>query len=361
MLTCSGLLIGFAFAAESADETTTYIVNVCGHDSVGLPLARNMDAGTADYVEHHGIDNLIVPISVSEPQRTRSPEYAFCVDVVVHTLLIKKCTRGHHLFEHLTEKLLRLALEWIQTECGVQLLSRTCRLVGNPFYFAERSDAPKSVSDFMKLAADVLQKKSEVATAASTVQDPIPDALNLAKSEAPTRRQPLIQEVVSTPGIRKGFLTGGGARLYGPEGSKEGTGKAPDPLAHIPQSLRDKCRVIDTRNLGELGGVSAPASMDPSASKAALSAARTQAPAASLASRWSDCSFEQKDGKIVARFAVPDSFTSLHDVELSATRDALEIDGTVTRLPVPIVTDDVKARFVKSTRSLVVTCVIDVS
>ncbi|CBZ25818.1 conserved hypothetical protein [Leishmania mexicana MHOM/GT/2001/U1103] len=365
MLTASGLMVGFAFAASTVDESCSYVVNVCGHDSVGLPLARSMNAVDAEYVEHHGVDNLIIPISVSEPKETKSGDYAYCVDVVVHTLLIKKCCPGHRLLQHLTEKLVTLSIEWIRNECGVQLLPRSCRIAGNPFYFGDTVDTSKSVASIIEQAAGLLQRKSSSSDSRKDEQDTIPEALNLLKAQVPECKQPLIREVISTPGIKKGFLVDGNARLYSPEGSSEGSGKAPDPLAHIPESLRERCQIIDTRRMEELTAPPAktPKSVDktPSLHTSGTVAAPTSEPKRKDEANWTRFSIERTGEKVIIRFLVPDSVGSLHDIDLSATKDTLEINGSVTQLPVPIVTDDVRAKFVKATRILIVTCLIDLS
>ncbi|KAG5480618.1 hypothetical protein LSCM1_06322 [Leishmania martiniquensis] len=365
MLTASGLLIGFAFAAKTADESSSYIVNICGHDSVGPPLARSMNTVEDDYVEHHGVDNLIIPLSVSEPKETKSRDYAYSVDVVVHTLLIKKCRPGHHLFQHLTEKLVALSIEWVQKECGVQLLLRTCRIAGNPFYFSDIIDTSESMAEFVKHAADLLQMKSASTESRAEEDENIPDALNLAKAQVPERKQPLIREVVPSQAIKKGFLVDGNARLYGPDGSCEGSGKRPDPLSHIPPSLREKCRIIDTRNMGQLSVVPPKTpNSDGKASKPHSSSApgtSNAGPRGKNEANWSRFVIERTEGNLIIRFSLPENVVSLRDIDLSATTGTLEINGSVTQLPVPIVADEVRAKLVKATRTLVVTCPIDVS
>ncbi|CAC9483561.1 pre-RNA processing PIH1/Nop17 [Leishmania donovani] len=365
MLTASGLMVGFAFVAKTADESCSYIVNVCGHDSVGPPLARSMNAVDTEYVEHRGVDNLIIPISVSEPKETKSGDYAYCVDVVVHTLLIKKCSPGHRLLQHLTEKLVTLSMEWIRNECGVQLLPRSCRIAGNPLYYDDTVETSKSMTSIIENAAALLQRKSNSSFTRKDEQDTIPDALDLMKAQVPECKQPRIREVISTPAIKKGFLVDGNARLYGPDGSSEGSGKAPDPLSHIPQSLRERCQIIDTRNVEGL--TAPPAKTLKSVDKTANThtSGTIVAPTSELQGKdeasWARFSIERTGEKVIVRFLVPDSVSSLHDIDLSATKDTLEINGSVTQLPVPIVTDDVQAKFVKSTRILIVTCMIDVS
>lgn len=58
--------IGFAFKVNTVNELTRFIVNVYGNDDVGLPLARNMNAIDDTYLDRFGIENLVIPISVSE-------------------------------------------------------------------------------------------------------------------------------------------------------------------------------------------------------------------------------------------------------------------------------------------------------
>ncbi|KPA82952.1 hypothetical protein ABB37_02697 [Leptomonas pyrrhocoris] len=365
MLTPFGLLVGFAYKAFAADGTTLYVVNVCGHDSVGLPLARSMNAVDDNYIEHNGVDNLIIPISVSEPKQTTKAEFAFCIDVVVHTVLIKKCVSGHHLYRHLTEKLLALSLEWVRSEWGVQLLRESCILLGNPYYFSDVKADAKSLKEVMKMAAELLDtKESQSRKGVEDASTHLPDALNLKNHEPKESKKPLIQEVISSPGIKKGFLNGRNARLYGPEGSSEGTGKMPDPLAHIPESLRNKCKIVDTRNMEQSFGKETKSQEVPATTSTSHSYQAQKEHNANCDkltnSKWKKVAFEQSNEKLVVRFVVPEDITSLHDVDLSATEKVLEINGVATQLPVRIVTDGVRAKFVKASHVLVVTCPIDV-
>lgn len=362
MWTQSGLLIGFAYKALAADKKTLYVVNVCGHDSVGLPLARSMNTVDDNYIEHHGVDNLIIPISVSEPKPTSEGDCAFCVDVVVHTVLIKKCTPKHHLFQHLTEKLVTLSVEWVQSECGVQLLRGSCIIFGNPFYFSDVKDDKQSIEQVVKMAAELLKREDQNCASKAEASPQLPDALNL-KKDVKESKKPLVQEVIASPGIRKGFLNGN-VQLYGPEGSSEGVGKVADPLAHIPESLRSKCKIVDTRNMSR--------SLNQSAKSQDVSPLPSDVPVGTpnkevvgcgdsrARTCWRCASFERKETMLTVRFDVPPDVVSLRDVDLSVTENVLEINGVATQLPVPIVVDGVRARFVKSSRTLVINCPIDV-
>lgn len=362
MLTPSGLLIGFAFQAYAADESTLYVVNVCGHDSVGPPLAKSMNPVDDTYIEHNGIDNLIVPISVSEPKRLSTGGFTFCIDVVVHTLLIKKCVSGHHLYQHLTEKLLVLSIEWVQTECGVQLLRQSCLLLGDPYYYSDVKRAVKSEDEILRMAAELLKEKKKPQRSEKELTSHLPDALNVSKDGMRVSSRPLIQEVVASPGLKKGFLKNGSAKLYGPHGSSEGSGKTPDPLSHIPESLRSKCKIIDTRDLDRPCDV-LTASADVSATPGGLprnkvSDALTGSPMEYEQDEWRKGTVEQRESMLVVYFTVPDDVLTISDIDLSVSDKALGIDGVVTQLPVSIVTDSVRAKFVKRTRRLSVTCQI---
>jgi hypothetical protein len=364
MLTGSGLLIGFAYKAYAADEATTYVVNVCGHDSVGPPLAKSMNTVDDDYIEHNGVDNLIIPISVSEPMRTVKGNFAFCVDVVVHTVLIKKCTPKHHLFQHLTEKLLVLSMEWVQRECGVQLTRKGCAILGNPCYFSDVKGNGKDLEEVVRMAAELLKKDSANQMKDQETSTQLPDSLTLKKGERKESKRPYVQEVITSPGLKKGFLDDGKARLYGPEGSSEGLGKPPDPLAHIPESLRSKCRIIDTRNMEQSLQQTAKghekSAAEPTLVPTAIQNASASGCSNTEAAYWKEASFEKVGKALVVRFPVPEGVTSLRDVDLSATENTLEINGTVTKLPVSIDTDGVRAKFVRVSRVLVVTCPVDV-
>lgn len=357
MIAPSGLDVGFAFKAKAKDGTSLFIVNVCGHDSVGFPLARNMNEVDQDYIQRYGVDNLIIPISVSEPKKTKDPDYSYCIDVVVHTFLVQMCVKGSHLYEHLIEKLSCLAIEWIQKECGVQLILSSCQLMGNPLYYSEVLPGERAIEDMLHMAQKLFTAGQKT-SGAPPEADNIPDELRLNNEKA-SKKKPVIQEVISTPGMKKGFLSNGGVQLYGPEGTIEGSGKAPDPLAHIPESLLKRCQVIDTRGMEGGATGSGIANIESAPTSAAATTEESCFDSTKDANRpleWPVMSMVRADNKIIVRFSAPNGTASLSDACLSISNNCIELNGYETKVPEKLDPDNVQAKFVKSTRTLVVTC-----
>lgn len=425
---------GFFFSAFGDNGITKFVVNVCGHESVGWPLARNMTPVPDDYLDTLGLDNLIIPIAVEQPKKLTN-DFDYGINVVVHSCIAKRITRSFHFCNHYIQKLTTLSLEWIQKESGVKLLLRTCKLLGvKKMYSLPNSSLGEGASpdkvikaaaaaaasfvseDFSALlqnehraadstfASDSTAKSSYANTA--TIQ--LPDELQLNSSVSRTSTYPegkkaLVQEIRQEKGIKKGFLADAKKSLYGEEGTKEGCGKEPDPLAHIPESLRKRCVVIDARNENNPTVVekkedelkrkrSEPklknipftsvgssiqrenknqeASTGPSTLPSELNSVMTANERHSTVSpfsvtenssivsqyRWIRVSVEEGTEKIVATFQSPECVQSMKDVSLEVTADKIFLDGESFLLSRAIDADNVQAKFIRTRKQLVISC-----
>lgn len=425
---------GFFFSAFGDNGSTKFVVNICGHESVGWPLARNMTPVPDDYLDTLGLDNLIIPIAVEQPKKLKN-DFDYGINVVVHSCLAKRITRSFHFCNHYIQKLTTLSLEWIQKESGVKLLPRTCKLLGIKKKYSlmnsslEECASPEEVmkaaaaaaasfvsEDYSALPQNELRAvDSPFASASTTGSSPtktaaiqLPKELQLDTSASrtcayPERKKPLVKEILQEKGIKKGFLADAKKSLYGEEGTKEGCGKVPDPLAHIPESLRKRCVVIDARHENNPTVVEKKENMqkkvgsDPSfknnpisfvgssmqnentnresstvfsAPPSELNSVMTvnEVPSAvsscsitehtSKASQWGwmQISVEEGINKIVATFQSPECVRSMKDVSLEVTADKLFLDKESFSLSRSIDVDNVQARFIRSRKELVISC-----
>ncbi|EPY21844.1 hypothetical protein STCU_01241 [Strigomonas culicis] len=342
---------GFSFRASATDATTVFAVNVCGHSSVGLPLTRNMNEITEDYVDLHGVDNLIIPISVGEPRQMEKNKdnINFVVDVVVHPCLTKRCVVSFKLHEHLVTRLIALSIEWIKQECGVTLGERGCGLLGVRYYGKKQSGVGAKVA--MEKLKDMLSELNKN-SAVSEQNSSLPPDLTVSVSEPSESKEKkvMVQELPQGKGIKRGFLNGS-TQLYDSKGSSECTGKTPDPLAHIPQSLRDKCKIIDTRD--------AQFTQENRNVEKAPEKKNIRAPPSVTETPKIKCAVDSIDygsSAVVVSFRVPESCNGMKDLDLEVTSKTVEVNGCVAGLSTSIDPDNVRAKYIKSTKLLVVTC-----
>lgn len=334
---------GFCFSVVAADEETRYVVNVCGHDSIGRPLFRSMVEAPDELVNERGLDNLIVPISVGSPHANADDPPKYVVDVAVNPSLILCCQKDHPLFEHFVTKLITLAIEWVHRECGVQLLGETAKFEGL-CYHKPRMRVKEGISrdSFVKAAELLMSSLKKIE--AETTPESIPAEINLSMGEV-QQRSPLIKEVVGDPTIKRGFLLGNEGCLYRGGRSTEGTGKVYDSLAHIPESLRSKCKIIDTRAMGN----------------SSLNSLKENFVAAPVAPHiaefsWKLMSCDVTDSVVTIRLCTSKEIVGVSDVDLSASANCIDIDDFHYSLPCCIDIDGVRARYLKQQKTLVLKC-----
>eukprot|EP00796_Vickermania_ingenoplastis_P012346 gene12346-8474_t len=366
---------GFFFSSYGGNESTTFVVNVCGHDSVGWPLARNMDPIAEKYLDEVGLDNLIIPISVSEPKKCPS-EYDFSINVVVHSCLTTRIRKSFRLCAHYVEKLTQLSILWIKQECGIQLIEKSCKLLGlQKGYHLKTKES--ELDQIARAASEVAAKLMEKQVSESQERTDIPKELQINNISKGDTRKPLIKEVVEEKGIKKGFLTGEKSRLYGPEGSKQGSGKTPDPLWHIPESLRNKCTIIDTRDMSVKGpkeGENCPVTQQGSStgggphavSQPLLSPVCESTIQPGQSNNNSDLSntvpkdpetwklveTREEERQIVLSFNVPAHIASMEGVDLEVEPLQVSLDGVVFPIAQEVDPEKVKAKFLKSKKRL---------
>lgn len=402
----SDLLPGFSFSALSSGGVSRFVVNICGHSSIEWPLARNMSPIDEKYLDEVGLDNLIIPISVSPPEKMAvGKEFDYSIQVVVHPCLTSRIKKSFRLCQHYVQKLTVLAIQWIQQECGVQLVERSCSLLGLQKKYAAapassiQPNAP--LEEVMKAAAAAasafVEKESKSGSTSAAVNGSnlenggkdsssasfVPSELLLRKEKGDEKetRKPLVQEVNQSKGIKKGFLTEG-KRIYGEEGTQEGTGVPPDPLAHIPESLRQKCNIIDLREDAPSASPPVKKQEIPKQPTVEDAEAKKQVhelmklrleesfqekklkekvqvtpPAASTqAAGWTYVRENVQEKMLTFTFAAPESIISMQNVDLNVTDRAIHLDGLVHPLPKQIDCDTVKAKFLKKKKELVIEC-----
>ncbi|ORC92364.1 uncharacterized protein TM35_000031170 [Trypanosoma theileri] len=357
MPSAPGVEAGFCFESLAEDKETLVVVNVCGHSSVGMALAKNMEPIPETYLDEYGLDNLIVPISVGPPEKYEGKKYNFVIDVVIHPSLTQRCVQSHHLFEHFVTRLTALAIDWILQECGMRLNVRCSRLLPDRKYFENTNRNIERI--FSEIAENVEKemKKEGVQEKKDNEGSFLPTELKLddSKNVAKTRRTPLVTEMPKGSGIRKGFLND--ARLYGSKGSSECNLPPPDPLQHFPEKLRNRCQVIDTRQLN-----SVTTTTEKRTSDSTIKALENKESEIKLTdvkekhNQWTVQSVTCTEKEIVVRLYPPPGVASIKDVDLTVSSDTIEVDGTLVQLPKTIVIDDVSARFLKSSRTMIVNC-----
>ncbi|CCW71868.1 unnamed protein product [Phytomonas sp. Hart1] len=345
---------GFCFSGIAVDEKTTYIVNVCGHDNLEKPLAKNMTPVPEEYLDERGIDNLIIPISVCEPLKLSASDYDYCIDVMVHSSVVSRCGKAHPLVKHFISRLMELSTEWIQTEWGAVLQPKTCKLLD--FKVFRPKGASTGASDpleALKRAAEAALSAASQQAANSNVEEAtqIPEPLRcVGTPHAAKETPPLIREVISNSGVQKGFLLNTKGRLYDESGSSEGEGKVFDQLSHIPESLRKRCKIINVGDMNANTVKTTPAAPAPPPPPPSMD------PPKKPRWEWTLLSVDQSESHITVRLKPSDATMSLSEVDLSVTKQAIDVDHFHVDLPCMVDVDSVKAKYLKSSNVLVLTC-----
>ncbi|EAN89787.1 hypothetical protein C3747_153g84 [Trypanosoma cruzi] len=125
-------------------------------------------------------------------------------------------------------------------------------------------------------------------------------------------------------GIRKGFLDG--VRLYGAGGSGECNRPTADSLLHFPERLRNRCQVIDTRQLVN-GATQVPAAKETDHIKEKPKQTNSNI-TKKEACQWEVQSVDCNEREIVVRLHPPPNVMSMKDVELTASLGVIEVSIT---------------------------------
>ncbi|RNF09186.1 hypothetical protein TraAM80_02331 [Trypanosoma rangeli] len=353
MFSDAGMEAGFCFEALAADNETMVVVNVCGNSSVGRALAKNMEEVPESHLDEYGLDNLIVPIAVGPAEKCDREKYSFSIDVVIHPLLTSRCVPSHRLFDHYILRLTSLAIEWILQECGIRLNPRSCKLITDKKYF---QNGKENFNQILSKIAKAMEKETTTVPANESKGEgfslPSKLQLDVSRKNDEITPSPLIKEMPQGTGIRKGFLND--VRLYGDGGSSECKQPPLDPLLHLPEQLRKRCQVIDTRQIRS-GVTDASAATEPDSIKEKPKLLPSNV-TKGAPTQWEVQSLVCNEREIVVRLRPPPSVTSMKDVELIALSDTIEIDETVVRLPRTIKVENVTAKFLKSSKIMVLTC-----
>lgn len=376
---------GFAFRCLSTDGVSVFVVNVCGHESVEMPLARSMDAVTDEFIDIHGLDNFIVPLAVQEPKKCNSDDVKYVVDVVVHPCVARRCHSTYRMCQEFVHKLTVLAVEWICSEWGVHLDLSSCKLVGlnERMEYKVAADAEAEaheLEEFLTASLNTALEAVEVPRSklSSNVDSKSDGVENLLVTSTKAKKGSLVREIVLHPGIKRGFLVDYKGRLYGEKGSVEGSGKSPDPLAHIPASLRSRCQVIDTRTMGVRDSQSVASDIVVSAQTRGMEPKENgdgegdisrgvggdniqpmqdvEHAIVSDVSTWKLLSLQCLSDQVSLDFGAPEHVVGMRDVNLAVSDTHVELDGVEFVLPKRVCPEGVRARFIKKSRILHVTC-----
>ena len=279
---------GFCFSVRLLDKDSTKLfVNVCGHPDCGLPQTKSGQDILPELLDKQGIDNLAIPIDVSqvirEPsERDPKVDVAF-VDVVVSDAITNRCYPDHHFYQHFTERLTALALHWVKQETGLMLDMKTVKLLQNvKRKLGNKTKASESVArKANEMYEEMLRKQEEKDKEAAQEAAKLPDHFNLrakpqagaasgvstgepqkggstdaTPSAAPAKKKPMVVELDGAgnevkskeTAVKRGFLNQPNIKpLYPEGGTPEGNlpDGAGDPLGYLPKSLRSKVKTID--------------------------------------------------------------------------------------------------------------------
>eukprot|EP00744_Colponema_vietnamica_P015445 GILI01021643.1.p1 GENE.GILI01021643.1~~GILI01021643.1.p1 ORF type:complete len:332 (+),score=23.26 GILI01021643.1:111-998(+) len=288
---------------------------------------------SASYIDSQGVDNLIIPIAVGEP--VLLPNKSYTIDVVIHSEIVQRIRPTHHLFDHLLSKITALVMQWVAQETGLRADIKTTKYHAScPVDIPKKSEGP-TYEDLKKAMADL----SSVLKEETSQQTPSPFLFE-AKEEA-TKPTCLIQEVNAPPkGLKKGFLAQSKGSLYGAGGSTEGRPPPPsDPLAFIPEGLRSKCTIVDTREAGEATQSRNKANERPKAI-------------------WSH-EVQDNAGAMVVTIQLPQyilSAADLDDISITQRQININYDQYIVKLNKDFDHESAVAKFNKKQQCLIITC-----
>jgi len=212
------------------------------HKLVELPVSYSGQKVTKDWILRHGIANLQVPFDMGSFRKVKgeraegAKQTTYCLDVVFHPLIIQLFVDDAfcNSMESFRPFVINLTLKRIEESLNVKLETSSIKLVKD-FRYKDGEDG--DAREFRELPDEKDSFDEELRTPPPKEE---PEEILI---------EDLTPDVRPAPALKKGFLNGK-AKLYGPEGSKEGVlpENAGDPLGYIPKRLRDQCKIVDTRS-----------------------------------------------------------------------------------------------------------------
>ena len=246
-------------------------VNVCSHPRIDPVCGANLLPVSEEHLDTWGLGNARVPLLVGPTRAMLDSDGrdATAVDVLFHPAVVRRALTGGKSVtkEHFRDYLMDIATKNILEDHGIALApGRTVPLEVAKYkgpsgenkdnthafpVFPEGEAAPSPPEEPAPMTAtsersspsSSLSSSSGRASSGSSVRSESRNATPASDARASSTR---------ARSMKKGFLSAGGkgenAELY-PDGSAEGIpkpGEQYDPLGHIPESVRNKCHVIDT-------------------------------------------------------------------------------------------------------------------
>jgi hypothetical protein len=268
---------GFTIKLKPQGGGCLHYINVCSDAGVLMPQNAKDDPVTEEHLNHHGIDNLRVPLVVG-PARSVTmgggtsealvSDVVFCHPVLRIAMLSPdegelttgdpRARRAAAQARFMRSRLVELAIKNVEDELGGAKLGRDYSLPrgtlegGRNYKGGVGSGrvTPVPMLELKRLQQMQAAQRKHAELAAA----PGPWRSNRTKVGMDNRPAPLVEEVggprsVGAPAIKKGFLNDAKVSLY-PNGSDEGMHPegAGDPLGWMPKGLRNRVGVVDTRH-----------------------------------------------------------------------------------------------------------------
>mmetsp|Transcript_36636 Transcript_36636/g.114384 ORF Transcript_36636/g.114384 Transcript_36636/m.114384 type:complete len:381 (-) Transcript_36636:929-2071(-) len=257
-------------------------INLVMHDIVKMPVDVNMCEVAREHIAERGLSNLRVPLDVSDPRDTEDKrgDKATAIDVMFNTFLLDRAMHGQGEIEgvptriYFQQELASLAIKDVEDVLKVGIDRNNFKILKCNY----KGGAKPEPFPYVEGAWDKQQESSKASTrkratgASEGLTGPLssnPPPIkkdDIAISEAidadeicavsTTRKKP-------SNVVKKGFLMGDGAgKLYknddGTYGSNEQAGAIDSSeqmrqqqLAHLPESLRKKCAIVDTTKMSK--------------------------------------------------------------------------------------------------------------
>jgi hypothetical protein len=180
---------GFCFSMRLLDgKSTKVFVNLCGHPDIGLPVTKGGATIEPNWIDFKGIDNLQIPIDVSdlayEPSDKEPEKKVGFVDVIVNCELTQRCVPSHPLYGHLTGRLIQLALHWVLQETGAKGDPTTVKILQNVKRKMSKKMKEKDAIHrrATQMYQEMLKKTAEHDQKVDSEASTLPDEFNLRKT-----------------------------------------------------------------------------------------------------------------------------------------------------------------------------------